>query len=52
MDKERFCDKYCPIPTLYYSLGDADDSFTECDFDEETECPFRSVDFNKVQERI
>jgi hypothetical protein len=46
MDKERFCDFYCPIPIRYVR---GQDTFADCDF-EEKECPFKCVDFSKVVE--
>jgi len=51
MDKEYFCNKYCPCPTLYYDPTKPDDKLADCDL-EESECPFKDVDFNKVVGQI
>jgi len=48
MDKEEFCDKYCPMP-FRGKLRNGDDE-VDCDCEEDTECPFRNVDFSKVKE--
>lgn len=45
MDKETFCNDYCPCP-----FRDADrtgELEVDCDF-EESECPFKGVNFSKV----
>jgi hypothetical protein len=47
MDKEEFCDKYCPMP-FRGKLRNGDDE-VDCDCEEDTECPFRNVDFSKVK---
>ncbi len=51
MDKEKFCDNYCPIPIRYTNTEDPEDVYAECDLEELTECPFRMVDFSTVKER-
>jgi hypothetical protein len=51
MDKERFCDEYCPIPVRFHEIDDDSNkpyTYSDCDLDEST-CPFKNVDFKKVQ---
>ncbi len=50
MDLETFCDKYCPIPTVYYRVEGETDQYADCGL-EEGDCPLRSVDFSMVTER-
>jgi hypothetical protein len=47
MDMEEFCDKYCPMP-FRGKFRNGDDEI-DCDL-EESECPFKDVDFDKVIE--
>jgi hypothetical protein len=45
MDMEEFCDNHCPMSTKLVCR----DSSIEIDCDlEESECPFKDVDMNKV----
>ena len=46
-DKIKFCDKYCPI-ALHVRVTGEKESYAECDCEENTECPFRNVDFSAV----
>ena len=45
MDRETFCDDYCPC--TFRGTDRTGASEVDCDF-EELECPFRNVDFSKV----
>ena len=48
MDKMEFCDNYCPIPARWVEFPKVDNELTiDCDM-EESECPFKDVDFSKV----
>lgn len=48
MDKETFCNKYCPMPTRWIEFPKVDNELTvDCDL-EYNECPFKDVDFTKV----
>ena len=50
MDREEFCDKYCPMPARWVEFPKIDNELTvDCDL-EESECPFKDVDFDKVVE--
>jgi hypothetical protein len=52
MDKEKFCDKYCPIPDRWIEFPKIDNKLTvDCDLDE-SDCPFKDVDFSKVEVSI
>jgi len=51
MDKEFFCEHYCPVPTKYYDPENPDDKWADCDT-EESDCPFANVDFTKVVPQI
>ena len=45
MEWEIFCNKFCPMPFRgKFRNGDEE---VDCDL-EDTECPFRNVDFSKV----
>ncbi len=45
MEREEFCDDYCPMPFRgTFRNGDKE---VDCDM-EDSECPFRDVDFSKV----
>lgn len=51
MDKEVFCDNYCPVPMRWVEFPKIDNELTtDCDL-EESDCPFRCVDFDKVTAR-
>ncbi len=53
MDKETFCDKYCPDSrhVIYTPVPPTQDTpYADCDLEETTECPFRCVNFSEVQE--
>lgn len=45
MDKEEFCIKYCPMP--FRGTGRYSNEEVDCDC-EDSDCPFRDVDFRKV----
>lgn len=45
MDKETFCDDYCPMP--FRGTDRTGEREVDCDC-EDMECPFRDVDFSKV----
>ena len=50
MDKIEFCDKFCPIPARWVEFPKVNNELTvDCDL-EESDCPFRGVDFSKVEE--
>jgi hypothetical protein len=50
MDREEFCDRFCPMPTRWVEFPKVDNELTvDCDL-EESECPFKDVDFTKVIE--
>ncbi len=47
-----FCDHHCPIPARWIEFPKVDDELTtDCDL-EETECPFKDVDFQDVSRKI
>ena len=46
MDREEFCIKYCPMP--FRGTNRYGNKETDCDC-EDSECPFRDVDFAKVK---
>lgn len=45
MDNETFCNDHCPMP--FRSKFRNGDDIVDCDC-EDSECPFRTVDFTKV----
>jgi hypothetical protein len=48
MERIEFCDKYCPIPARWVEFPRVDNELTvDCDM-EDSDCPFKNVDFSKV----
>ena len=48
MNQEVFCNKFCPIPQRWVEFPKIDSELSvDCDL-EESECPFKDVDFSKV----
>lgn len=48
MELIDFCDKYCPMPSRWVEFPKVDNELTtDCDL-EESDCPFKDVDFTKV----
>jgi len=48
MEIIEFCDKYCPMPARWVEFPKVDNSLTvDCEL-EESDCPFKDVDFSKV----
>jgi hypothetical protein len=50
MDKLDFCERFCPMPHRWVEFPKIDNELTvDCDL-EESDCPFKDVDFGKVIE--
>jgi len=49
MDRIDFCDNHCPIPDRWIEFPKVDDQLTtDCPL-EDSDCPFKDVDFSKVE---
>jgi hypothetical protein len=52
MDKIEFCDNYCPLAFKWIEFPRIDNELSvDCDL-EENDCPFRNVNFSKVNKTI
>ncbi|KKN45091.1 hypothetical protein LCGC14_0686730 [marine sediment metagenome] len=50
MDRLEFCDNHCPMPARWVEFPKVDNRLTvDCHL-EDSLCPFKDVDFNKVSE--
>ena len=48
MNRLQFCDEFCPIPMRWVEFPKVDNELTvDCPL-EDSECPFKDVDFSRV----